>query len=321
MAKAKTNKKAADKKKPAAKPVTAKKPVKVAAKPAPKPVLKELKEGHVMTEKKLRTITDKKGLSRFLMKFKFDDFIGMERTELDDHTQSRGAPQGYEFDEAVYKPFAIKKTDLVVLVEVEFFKPQADPVPTPEPEPDITPTDTVPVTGGEATEPPKPNGDPTDNGADRRFDDTELAPAEKKAEGASLEEYEPVAAEVHSDDREATATFDAQEWFKQAADDDILELAREGYQFDATSDAVAEFMKDKDEKVKEVFDYVDSKNATLKSRGKDNEGFGCSVDESQALDWVEKFRPHLMDKLAKIKDGEEETEEKGEVVTTGSLPE
>lgn len=303
MAKAKTNKATTQpKKKPAAKPA-AKTNKAVVAKPAAKPPLKELRPGSNMTLKKLKTITDKKGFSHFLLRYPFSFFLETEDclSAIAADIARMACPLGYRDEHTQLRPFAILSTktkDLLVAVETKIVPiPYEPPTTLPEPEPYMPPDNSVPVTGGDIVL------DDYD-----RTPDADRAPkaAETKSE---LDEFEPVAAEVHSDDREAKATFDAQEWFKQASDDDILNLAREDYQFEATSDAVAEFMAAKDEKVKEVMEYVATRNDTLKSQNREQEGFGCSVDEAQAIDWVEKFRPHLLDKLAKIKDGEDAGDE------------
>lgn len=125
---------------------------------------------------------------------------------------------------------------------------------------------------------------------------------DEKAEEDDLEKYIPVAAEIYSDDRTERAIFDAQQWFAQATDEKILGLATEGYENDVISDEVALFFSGKDEKVTAVLEYVDSLKKLPNK--KDVAGFGCRVDQQQAIDWVENLRPHLMDKLAAINDGE-----------------
>lgn len=119
-----------------------------------------------------------------------------------------------------------------------------------------------------------------------------------------------VSAKVSSDDREHSCTFDAEAWFKQATDDQIIDLATEHYGHDFTSDAIVIFMGKQLDGVKTMMDYV----AGLKGvPGKsDVAGYGCEVDDIQAIAWVEKNRPHLLPRLTEIHDlGEDEAKVPG----------
>lgn len=300
--------------KPAAKPAGKKPAAKPAAKPAPKATVggkkvpidpPVLKAGHQMTKKKLAGMQRKDKSIEFLLRYPLDFFMQNVDCEgaVDDDIKARACPPGYIAFETDLTPYAAnqkkREIDLRVVTWVE--KAPEEPVAEPQP-----PT----------PEPEKPEP--------REFRDTSVAEAAEASEQASNSaaglperqkaeetkaEYVPVKATVHSDDKEATATFDAAPWFEQATEDQLLDLAREEYKYDATSDAVAEFMAARLGEVKEVMDYVAERNAKLKADGKEEEGFGCAVTEDDVLEWVEANRPYLLPKLAEIKEGKDEPEE------------
>jgi hypothetical protein len=98
-----------------------------------------------------------------------------------------------------------------------------------------------------------------------------------------------IKAEVHTDCRTAEAKFDATHWFEQATDNEILDLADCGWGGDFASDAVAEYYNDtaSDPAVEEVFKVLHI------LRRKEDIGFECNVDETDALAWVKEHRPWL----------------------------
>ena len=99
-----------------------------------------------------------------------------------------------------------------------------------------------------------------------------------------------IQAEAHSDDRVVEVIFDAQQWFEQASDDEILALRDCGFGGDYPSDAVALFTAEHDEKVKRLFTYLD-----ILGEGRKTMGFECHVEESDAEVWlIEHDRAHLV---------------------------
>jgi hypothetical protein len=68
-----------------------------------------------------------------------------------------------------------------------------------------------------------------------------------------------ITTEVHTDDYVAEAKFDAEPWFQQATDKQILALA--GCQFggDYPADEVAQWFDGKHEEVSDVFRYLGHK--------------------------------------------------------------
>ncbi len=101
----------------------------------------------------------------------------------------------------------------------------------------------------------------------------------------------PVAAECHSDDRVFEVSFDAEPWFQQASDDQIIDLAECGWGGDYEADEVAEYVSSANPDVQEMFAYLgriagrrDKKYAC---------GFECTVDETSALEWLKEHRPAL----------------------------
>ena len=94
-----------------------------------------------------------------------------------------------------------------------------------------------------------------------------------------------IAAEAHSDDRVVEAEFDAEPWFEQASEEDVLQLARCGWKHDYPADAVAHFVADRESNVADLFKYLN-----LVAYQKNAPGFECSVDRDEALAWIGKNR-------------------------------
>jgi hypothetical protein len=291
--------------------------VKEKKKPIVPPVLKD---GHQMTEKKLAGMRRKDKSIEFLLRYPLDFFMQNSDCEdaVDDDVKARACPPGYIAFETDLTPYAVnerkREIDLRVVTWVE---------KAPEEPAEAEPAPPAGLTGSSGGFDDRPPGEFRDTSAEEAADASRQASEyaagelERKKAGEEKAEYVPVKATVHSDDREATATFDAAPWFEQATEDDILNLAREEYKYEATSDRVAEFMAARLGEVKEVMDYVGERNTRLKADGKEEEGFGCAVTEDDVLEWVEANRPYLLPKLAEIKEGKDEMEP----VTTANMPE
>lgn len=100
-----------------------------------------------------------------------------------------------------------------------------------------------------------------------------------------------IRAEMHDDEFRTSARFDATEWFEQASDKDILDLAEIDWREGPAADSIAEFF--------EGFhvgtpDTVDDVFRTVNVLDTDYE---VSVEPEGAIRWVEKNRPHLMDAI------------------------
>lgn len=100
-----------------------------------------------------------------------------------------------------------------------------------------------------------------------------------------------IRAEVHDDHFRTSSRFDATPWFEQASDDDILELAKIDWGGDQKADEVAEFFEQHNVGEPETVDEV------FKATGVLDVGFEVSVEEADALKWVQANRPHLMEKI------------------------
>jgi hypothetical protein len=90
-----------------------------------------------------------------------------------------------------------------------------------------------------------------------------------------------IAAEVHSDDFKVKKSFNAVEWFEQASTQEILALAKCDWGGDYDADAVAGFFSNNQTRI--VWDYLEHTG----------EGFGCSVDEKDAMNWLRNNRPEI----------------------------
>jgi hypothetical protein len=100
-----------------------------------------------------------------------------------------------------------------------------------------------------------------------------------------------IRAEVHDDDFRTSARFDATPWFEQASDKEIVDLAKIDWGGDLEADEVAEFFEGRDVGTPDTVDDV------FKAVNVLDVGFECSVEPDDAIRWVEKNRPHLMEQL------------------------
>jgi hypothetical protein len=102
-----------------------------------------------------------------------------------------------------------------------------------------------------------------------------------------------IPAEIHSDDHAEKAEFDALLWFKQASDDEIVDLASVSFRGDYQADEVARHLDDtgmwSDQRagIDRVLDYA---------RGT-SFGFEVSINQEAAGRWIENERPHLMARI------------------------
>ena len=101
-----------------------------------------------------------------------------------------------------------------------------------------------------------------------------------------------VCAEVHDDGHNHTVEFDAGPWLYQADEKEIVELAAIGWRGDEAADAVALFFEDANADIASLMAFCRS------TQGRRNPlGFECSVDEVQALQWLEQRRPAIWQRV------------------------
>lgn len=103
----------------------------------------------------------------------------------------------------------------------------------------------------------------------------------------------PIAAKVRADDAVHQVNFDAEPWFVQASDQEILRLAGAGWSDNYVAEAVVEYFDGKPcyEEITDLFEYV-AAHPTIGCR--DTPGFQCtSFDQTAALRWIGTNRPHL----------------------------
>lgn len=103
-----------------------------------------------------------------------------------------------------------------------------------------------------------------------------------------------IRAEVHDDDFRTSSRFDATEWFEQASDKEILDLAKIDWRGDYAADVVAEFFEGHHVGTPATVDDVFQAVNVLDT------GFEVSVEPEDAIRWVEKNRPHLMEQINDI---------------------
>lgn len=82
--------------------------------------------------------------------------------------------------------------------------------------------------------------------------------------------------------------FDAEPWFLEASDDEILDLVDINYAYDYQADDVAQYFEDAIPAMGRLFRYV---------RSREGIGFECVIDSYEAATWIRVNRPHLEDYL------------------------
>jgi len=102
-----------------------------------------------------------------------------------------------------------------------------------------------------------------------------------------------VQSHVYADDYLFDATFDTIPWFEQAADEEILALAKTNFGGGPEADAVAEWFEKKLRRVEVVLEYCQH---TTTGPGP-IVGFTTEIDPKTAMAWIREHRPHLIDKL------------------------
>jgi hypothetical protein len=100
-----------------------------------------------------------------------------------------------------------------------------------------------------------------------------------------------IRAEAHSDDHIQEVEFDASPWFRQASDQEILDLAACDWGGDYPADGVAEFMSGQNPDLDALFGYLHSIH-NLRSKT-DCCGFECHVNSDDAIAWLKQHRPAL----------------------------
>ena len=96
-----------------------------------------------------------------------------------------------------------------------------------------------------------------------------------------------IPAEVHRDDFQFEASFDALEWFKQASDEEILALAACDWGGDYPADEVAQFFDTLAFYNPEVGCVLDNTTA------EEGMGFECHVESAAAMRWLKDNKPNL----------------------------
>lgn len=97
-----------------------------------------------------------------------------------------------------------------------------------------------------------------------------------------------VQAETHSDDYRFEINFDAEPWFQQASDEEIINLLACGFRGDYPADAVALYFEDSNLLIRNMLAYCLSTKDLRQSVG-----FECVVDPEDAMRWVKTQRPAL----------------------------
>lgn len=105
-----------------------------------------------------------------------------------------------------------------------------------------------------------------------------------------------IKADVNTDDKAFELEFDAEPWFSQASDDEIVELAACGWACDEATNAVAIWTGQnpndipENEEVTEMFSEIsDTDNYPTMPE------IECSIDEADARQWLEKNRSALLE--------------------------
>lgn len=105
---------------------------------------------------------------------------------------------------------------------------------------------------------------------------------------AEEHEYQRVIkAEAHSDDHAVEVEFDADTWFKQATDQEIVDLVCCEFGGDYPADAVARDSAVWVFKLADMFTYIEIRHKV------EAMGFECHVDANDAVAWIKDNRPSI----------------------------
>lgn len=105
-----------------------------------------------------------------------------------------------------------------------------------------------------------------------------------------------IPAEIHSDDHQEQAIFDALTWFERAKDHDILELASVGYERDEAADDVARWTQEwqcSRDPMEDMESVVEGRDI-FRVLDYDGGGFEVTIDAESATAWITLERPHLL---------------------------
>ena len=123
-------------------------------------------------------------------------------------------------------------------------------------------------------------------------------PGERVMPGDSIGTIKPIAiaAECYDDLFHHRVTFDSVDWFVQASDQEIMDLAECGWGGNLPADAVAEFFENKNDDIDRVFKAVRFFN-NPRWGYKRKIGFECQIEEDSAVNWLRVHRPNIYKKI------------------------
>lgn len=127
-----------------------------------------------------------------------------------------------------------------------------------------------------------------------------------------------IRAEAHSDDFVVTAKFDATPWFKQASEEEIMDLARCEWGGDYPADAVADYLESEPgyDSLAAMFEYLGKHPKSLSNEAI---GFEVHVHRDDAYRWLLANRKDVFNEVAVI-DGIDADEEKSISSTDPTSP-
>jgi len=234
-----------------------------------------------MTEKKLATLARRSLQVEFFMTYDFIDLLHSDcpPKRIASDAAAAVCPPGYTLATVAFRLATSKDKQVTVAVKAKLQREGEAPKNQPE-------TLSVPT---EVVVPPSTTTAPANIEVPQA--ETLAVPATEEVKRPTV--FQPIAAMVRSDDHHTCSSFECQDWFAQASDEDILQLADEGFKHEVMSDNVAKFFDGKKPGVTSTLGYVRSYvNSTEKEMG-----FGCEIDVENALSWIKANRLHLLPTL------------------------
>lgn len=105
-----------------------------------------------------------------------------------------------------------------------------------------------------------------------------------------------IRASCHTDDYAIEVDFDAEPYFHEVDDWELLQLARVEWGGDYPADAVALYLEPTHAGIAEMFTYLRS---DIVRQQRNAPGFECHIDPEDAMAWLEEYRPHLLERIEK----------------------
>jgi hypothetical protein len=104
--------------------------------------------------------------------------------------------------------------------------------------------------------------------------------------------YKTILGRIQADDRGAMARFDATSWFEKATEEQVKQIAHEGWGHGYASDRIAYELEPMPDAVDKVFLYIEYANTQARKGWRANPvGYEVEINPESAAWWLARNRP------------------------------